>query len=385
MRTSAPRLLLLLPMLALLAAADLSAQSFREKALDAARRGDLQEAITNYELALNSALKILKEDDVEITLRRLELGEAYRAAGRWDEAITQLDYVWKRARFDAEQKNRWLGDEGTAVFGAGEKLGRALQGAGRYAEAAVVFATAISDGERTNRDADDILEFDGLLIDTLLLLDRADEAEKMTKRAVARVIKKYEENPDTQVRMITALSKLFYHHRAYKQGVPVAGMAANIAEHGLPPTSNMKAFAISNLGAMLLRVDGRRDEAIHALTEAEKIYLQKGNRSLKELLEVNLRLSEAEALRGRKEMAEQRGLEALRIARLHFAPDSIEVATCLANLAGCYVDMKQPGKASDLYAKAQEVYERTLGRDHPQTKEIRELAELSRKAMEMKK
>ncbi len=385
MRMHASCLRLLLPVLLLLAFSPLSAQSYREQAIEAARRGDTEAAIKNYELALNSALKILKEDDVEITMRRLELGEAYRAAGRWDEAITQLDYVWKRSRYDAEQRKRWQYEEGTAAFGAAEKLGRALQGAGRYAEAAVIFATAISDGERSQRDADDILEFDGLLLDTLLLLNRVEEAQKVARRALGRIVKKYEDNPDTQVRMISTLARLFLHHKFYKEGVPVAAIAADIADRLLPPDSTMTGFAVANLGAMLLHQGGREDEAIKCLKDAEQIFLNKGNRSARELMEVNLRLSEAEALRGKKELAEQRGLEALRLARLHYPPESLEAAACLANLAGCYVDMKQPGKAADLYAKALEIYESNLGRDHPQTVEIRELTDLARKAVEATK
>src|SRR5689334_3036207 len=139
--------------------ADLRAQenpvedlSFLEQAREAAKKGDNANAIKLYEMALNSALKVLKEDDIEVVMRRAELGEAYRAAGRWDEAIPQLDYAWKRLRYDAESKGRWLQQEGDVCFGAAEKLGRACQGAARYEEAVMVFSTAIADAERVKRN-----------------------------------------------------------------------------------------------------------------------------------------------------------------------------------------------------------------------------------------
>src|SRR6186713_1090017 len=116
-------------------------QSFLEQAREAAKKGDNANAIKLYEMALQSALKVLKEDDIEVVMRRAELGEAYRAAGRWDDAIPQLDYAWKRLRYDAESKGRWLQQEGDVCFGAAEKLGRACQGAARYEEAAMVFST----------------------------------------------------------------------------------------------------------------------------------------------------------------------------------------------------------------------------------------------------
>lgn len=377
--------LLLIPAFVLLMLAGRApAQSFREEAIQAAQRGDLEAAVSLYEQALNSALKVLKEEDVEITMRRLELGEAYRAAGQWEKAIAQLEYVWKRARYDAEQKKKWQGDEGTAAFGAAEKLGRAYQGAGRYAEAAVVFATAISDGERSQRDADEILEFDGLLVDTLLLLKRAEEAVKITQRAVQRIAQRHSDNSDKQVRMLSTLGMLFYHHGFYKEGAPVVRLAVDLAAQDLPG-SVMMGFALSNLGGMLMHLDGRMDEAVNHLKAAEQVYMLTLNRDAKELLQVHLNLSEAEALMGRNELAEQRGLEALRLARLHFPEDSLQMARCLTNLAGCYVGLKQPGKAADLYARALEIQEQNLGRDHPETVQSREMLELARTAVSGKK
>ncbi|WP_156345401.1 hypothetical protein [Verrucomicrobium spinosum] len=52
------------------------AQSYRDIAKEAALKGENEKAVINYELALSSATKLFKENDIEIVIRRGELGEA---------------------------------------------------------------------------------------------------------------------------------------------------------------------------------------------------------------------------------------------------------------------------------------------------------------------
>jgi tetratricopeptide (TPR) repeat protein len=359
---------------------ELAAQSFREKALEAAKAGDAATAIDNYEKALNSTLKVFKEDHVEVITARLELGEAYRAAGRWTDAIGQLDYVWQRARFDAEQNKRWDGEEGHLAYAAGEKLGRSLQGAARYPEAATVFATAISDGEKGGREVTQLLTLDALLADTLLLLDRVQDAEKALARARERILSSQANQPEAQVRMLSTLVTLYHHHRQYALGFPVAQQAVDIATKELEPFHLMTALAFSNLGSIALHVDGKLNEAIEALKAAEQIYLKKLGADARELTTIQLNLSQAESLKKNDKEAEQHGMEALRLARLHSDADSLDVALSLHNLANCYMALKQPGKASDLYANALSIMEKNLGHDHPQTVEARKMLEAAKKA-----
>ncbi|MEZ0276022.1 MAG: tetratricopeptide repeat protein, partial [Roseimicrobium sp.] len=368
----------LLTVLLLLVAGDLTAQSFREKAIEAAKTGNLDAAVENYEKALDSTMKVFKEDHVEVITCRLELGEAYRAAGRWDDAIGQLDYVWKRARYDAEQNKRWDGEEGHLAYAAAEKLGRSLQGGARYPEAAVVFATAISDAEKSGRNEDQILTLDALLADTLLLLDRVQDGEKTVARARERILRNHGNEPEAAVRMLSTLTTIYYHHRQYALAAPIAEEAVEIATKGLPPTHPATALALSNLGSSLIHVSGRLNDAVKSLEAAEQVYLQQGNRDARELMNIHLNLSQAEALRGKNDEAEKRGMEALRIARLHYGADGLEVAQTLHNLANCYMTLKQPGKASDLYANAQIILEKNLGRDHPQSVEVRKKLEVAR-------
>jgi hypothetical protein len=58
---------------------------------------------------------------------------------------------------------------------------------------------------------------------------------------------------------------------------------------------------------------------------------------------------------------------------LNFPEQHPEVAKCLQNLAAIWLEMKQPGKAGDLCAKALAINETTLGKDHPRTVETRVL------------
>lgn len=380
MRPSA--LISLLTVCLSLLAGPVSAQTFREKALEAAKEGNNEVAIENFEKALNSTLKVFKEDHVEVITARLELGEAYRAAGRWEDAIGQLDYVWKRARFDAEQNKRWDGEEGHLAYAAGEKLGRAMQGAARYGEAAVVFATTISDGEKSGRDVAQLLILDALLADTLLLLDRVDDAGQAIGRARERINTSYAREPETQVRTLSTLVTLYHHHRHFAKAMPIAQEAVDIANKSLPPPNLATAQALLNLGAVALHSGGGLDVAIQALKGAAEIYAKLKGPEAPELMNIQLNLSQAESVKKNYKEAESRGMQALALARLHYAADSLEVGQCLHNLANCYMELKQPGKAGDLYANALTILEKTLGRDHPQTVEAKKMLEVARAAAE---
>lgn len=350
------------------------AKSFRDLAREAATRGDNEAAIRYYEQALNSALKVFKEDDIEVIVRRAELGEAYRAAGRWNDAIPQLDYVWKRTRFDAERKNTWLSDEGNIAFGSAERLGRACQGASRYAEAIMIFSTAIADAEKVKRNEDEILNFDALLADTLLLLGRDEEADRAIQQAVERIERRYADSPVTQARNLAAFGMLCYHHRRLEKARVTAEKALTLALQQQDIDAADLARYQDNLGAVLARL-GRADEAEKLLVSARDGFLKKFTPDAPELMHVHLHLAEVFAHRGRHDEALKSTEEALRICRLHYADAHPETAKCLHNLAACWLELKQPGKAGDLCARALGILETALGKDNPQTMETQALLE----------
>jgi tetratricopeptide (TPR) repeat protein len=358
--------------------------SFLEQAREAAKKGDNANAIKLYEMALQSALKVLKEDDIEVVMRRAELGEAYRAAGRWDDAIPQLDYAWKRLRYDAESKGRWLQQEGDVCFGAAEKLGRACQGAARYDEAVMVFSTAIADAERVKRNDDDLINFDALLSDTLLLLDRIEEADKVIQHAQDCIARRYPDDPAAQARLLSAIGTLYYHHHRFDKARIIAEKALLLAQKvpSIDPTDYARYQ--DNLGAAYVQL-GRLDEAQRLITMARKEFLKKFTPDAPELMHVHLHLAEVSIRRGNYDDARSFTEEALRIARLNFPEQHPEVAKCLQNLAAVWLEMKQPGKAGDLCAKALAINEAALGKDHPRTIETRVLMEKIQEAIAKKK
>jgi tetratricopeptide (TPR) repeat protein len=390
MSTTSFRTLLLSALLQVLALAlgaqepPVQDQSFLEQAREAARKGDNAGAIKLYEMALQSALKVLQEDDIEIVMRRAELGEAYRAAGRWDDAIPQLDYAWKRLRYDAEKKGRWLDQEGDVCFGAAEKLGRACQGAARYEEAAMVFSTAIADAERVKRSDDDLINFDALLGDTFLLLGRDDEADKVIKHAQDCIARRHADDPSSQARLLSALGTLYYHHHRFEKARVIAEKALLLAQK--VPTIDPTDYARyqDNLGAAYVQL-GRLDDAERLILMARKEFLKKFTPDAPELLHVHNHLSEVATRRGNYEDARAFSEEALRIARLNFSEQHPEVGKCLQNLAAVWLEMNQPGKAGDLCAKALAINETALGKDHPRTLETRALMEKITAAIQKKK
>lgn len=359
---------------AMLRAQPVPEKSFRDQAREAAQKGDNVTAIKFYELALNSALKVFKEEDFEVVMRRAELGEAYRAAGRWDDAIPQLDYVWKRLRFDAESKGRWLEQEGDVAFGAAEKLGRACQGASRYDEAVMIFSTAIADAERVKRDEEDIINFGALLADTLLLLRRDEEADKVIQQAQDAIARRHADSPATQARLLSALGTLCYHHRRFEKARIIAEKALTLAQQVSGIEATDYARYQDNLGAAYAQI-GRLDEAERLIIMARKEFLKKFTPDAPELMHVHVHLAEIASRRGRHEDARAFTEEALRVCRLNFPEQHPETAKCLHNLAAIWVELKQPGKAGDLCAKALLIYETALGRDNPRTLETALLME----------
>jgi tetratricopeptide (TPR) repeat protein len=359
-------------------------KSFIEQARTAAEKGDNASAIKLYEMALQSSLKVMKEDDIQIVMRRFELGEAYRAAGRWDDAIPQLDYAWKRLRFDAENKKRWLGEEGNICFGAAEKLGRAYQGASRYEDAAVVFSTAIADVESAKRDDEDLINFTALLADTLFLVGRDDEAEKALQKAQDGVMRKHADDEGTQARLLSALGTLCYHHRRFERARIIAEKALLLAQQARGIEATDYARYQENLGAVYVQV-GRLEEAERLIIMARKEFLKKYTPDAPELMHVHLHLAEVAIKRSRFEDAKVFMEESLRIARLNFPEQHPEIAKCLQNLAAVWLELRQPGKAGDLCSKAVMINATALGADHPRTMESRALLEKIKVEIEKKK
>lgn len=341
------------------------AQSYRDIAKEAALKGENEKAVINYELALSSATKLFKENDIEIVIRRGELGEAYRAVGRWKEAIEQLDYAWRRSRYDAETNQRWSGKEGDLAFGFAEKLGRACQAAGRYDDAVMAFETNLSDAERTGRPAGDLIAPAGLLADTLLLLQRDEEADKAVARAVDAARKAHGNEPPALARDLSMLAQIYYGQLRYAKALPLAREALALAEQNFPDESRDVGLYQSRVGALMV-LAGEDDAGAKTLLEkSRENLLKKQTRDAVELLLVELSLARLASRQGEFDLCQKHSGEAWRICRMHYPSDHPETGRCYRQLADNFTAMEMSEDAAGLYAKALAIFEAHLGKDHP--------------------
>lgn len=345
------------------------AQSYRDIAKEAALKGENEKAVVNFELALSSATKLFDENDIEIVIRRGELGEAYRAVGRWKEAIEQLDYAWRRSRYDAETNHRWSGKEGDLAFGFAEKLGRACQASGRYDDAVMAFETNLSDAERTGRPAGDLIAPAGLLADTLLLLQREEEADKAVARALAAARKAHANEPPALARDLTMLAQIYHGQLRYAKALPLAHEALALAEQNFPDESRDVGLYQSRVGALMV-LAGEDDAGAKSLLEkSRENLLKKQTRDAVELLLVELSLARLASRQGEFDLCQKHTGEAWRICRMHFPSDHPETGRCYRQLADNFTAMEMSEDAAGLYAKALAIFEAHLGKDHPLTAE----------------
>jgi len=347
-------------------AATAGAQSFRELARDAASRGDNNAALDYYEKALVSAVKVFKEDDLELVVRRAELGEAYRAAGKWKEAITNLDYAWKRARFDAESKSRWKEQEGDIAMNCGEKLGRACQADSRYEDAIMVFRTAIADNANAGRASDEAAHFWALLADNFLLLKRDAEADQAAKEALSISETSNANNPRGMARVLSLVANMYLFHEQTAKARPLYERAVQIAARNLEPGDEDRIMLQARLGAILLK-DGKLDEAGLLLNDSLSNLLKANTPDSVKMISLHFSLSELASRRGQHEDALKHAQESLRICKLHYMVTHPDIARSLLRLGSCLVDLNETDKAKKTLRQAYELSLEVLGKDSPQT------------------
>jgi tetratricopeptide (TPR) repeat protein len=349
-------------------------QSYREIAQEAAMRGDNEMAVEFYEKALVSAAKVFKEEDIELVMRRAELGEAYRAVGRWKEAITNLDYAWKRARFDAEVKQRWSEQEGEMAMNCGEKLARACQADSRYGDAVMVFRTAIADNFNAKRPSDEAVHFHALLADNLLLLKRDSEAEEAVRKAVEITEQAQADNPRALSRVLSLLGNLFFFHERYSLARPLYERAVVLAAQHLPPDDEDRIVIQSRLGTILLK-ENKLDEASLLLEDSLRNLLRSKTPDSNKTVPLYLSLSELATRRAQPEQALQQAEEALRICKLHYSESHPDFARALGRIGSCQLELKQTDQAKFTLTRALGLMTTSLGKDNPQTVAMQKLVE----------
>ncbi len=360
----------LLFLLGLSLATQADAQSYREQGAAALQKGDAAEGVALMEKALVTSLKALKEGDLEVVIRRAELGEAYHAAGRWNDAIQQFDYTWKRARYEAETKGRWQAEEGDLTISYAEKLGRSCHAASRYQDALMVFSTAIQDSIKAKRNESELNQFYALQADTLLVLKRVDEASKSIEKIASYIERRFNEDPLARARMWSRITDLYFNHGLYNKAKPFAQKGLDDISKALKPEEEEYATYQANLGAILLNL-GDIAGAEKLLVEARKTMLVKTAPDSARMLFYQLHIAELTLKQGKPNEALKEADEALRICKLHFTDENPEVAKSLSIKAACYKELKQTKQAWESADEALTILLKTLGKDHTQTIEAK--------------
>jgi lipopolysaccharide biosynthesis regulator YciM len=349
-------------------AAPLGAQSFRELATDAYRGGDYETAAKFYEKSVAGALRVMKEEDLEVVERRAELAEAYRAAGRTDDAIRQFDYVWKRARYDAETRKRWDAQEGKMAFSYAESLGRSYQSAGRYPDALLVFSTGLYDAERTGHDGD-ALQFAALLAETQFVAKNEIEGATLAARAFG-MAQKLTGEPVLQIRALSQLSSVCLRHNQLGLAKPMAQRALAIAQQLEPAGSLAVAGHQAELAKVLLQT-GALDEAEVLLRDALGTILAGENPQSPRLIEVLLSQADLFLKKDQPDKALTKARDAVELCRRKLPELDPRAGRSLEKLADIELALNRPAEARTHYEKALAIFEEALGPDDPFTAETR--------------
>jgi len=358
--------------------ASIHGQTFQELADAAMHKGDFKKAVDLREQSLVTALKVFKEDDLEVIKMRAELGEAYRAAGRWDNAIQQLDYAWKRLRFDAETKSRWKKEEGAMSLTIAERLGRACQAARRHSDALMVFTTGLSDTSKAGQEEAFALHFLALLADTNLLLKKDAEADGYVQRALEVIERTQKTNVKLKARSLIQLAGIYIDHRHFDKADPLARMAVETLKAVSPESAEDLATAEEKLGWVLLQMD-KFEESDRLLHHALELQLQKRTRDAVELVPVYSGLAGLALKQGKALEAVKYSQEALRVCKLHNPEQHPDTAACLVLVASAQFSSGQKTDALDACRQAIEIFDSTLGDEHPQSRAAREMLEKIRR------
>jgi tetratricopeptide (TPR) repeat protein len=370
-------LLLGLGLLAPGLASRLGAQSFQELADAAMFKGDFKKAVDLREQALVTALKAFKEDDLEVIKIRAELGEAYRAAGRWKDALQQLDYAWKRLRFDAETKSRWKMEEGTMSLTLAERLGRTCQAARRHEDALTAFTTGLADCVKAGREGAYAMHFTALLVDTSLLLKRDADADGYMQKALD-LLEKGDRPVSERAGTLIRLASIYTDHQQFAKAEPLARRALNMLKTESPSEKESQADAEEKLALILVQLD-QREESEQLLLHALEV--QKGRHSSDgaELISIHCGLAALSLKQGKNPEALAQAQEALRICKKHNPEQHPQSATCLLLLGTVELASGHRTPALDACRQAAEIFEATLGDEHPQSRAARDLLEKARK------
>jgi len=300
------------------------AQTAAEKELHATlEKGDLlydqakyQDALLQYERALNLAASVYGQDHVETALIQNKLARAHQQLGLYDKAAS----LYRRSLMTREAK---LGKDHPKVAESLNNLGLLYQMMGQYAKAEPLYQRSLE------------------IREAKLGKDHADVAQSLNN-----------------------LAMLYQLMGQYSKAEPLHQRSLAIKEAKLGKDHRAVAFSLNNLG-MLYVLMGQSAKAEPLYQRGLAILEAKQGKDHPDVAWSLMNLGSVYRDQGQYAKAESLYQRSLNIYEDKQGNDHPNVAQSLNHLATLYRDQGQYAKAEPLYLRGLHILEVKLGKDHP--------------------
>ena len=349
--------------LALLASAAAFAQSPELKALwqqsgELYGQGRFKDAIAPAEQAVQKSAAEFGASHPVVAYSLLNLGRAYREAGRLGEA----EAVLRRGLAINEQA---LGPNHVQVAVALNQLALLYEQRGRFDDAEPLYRRALAIRQTTDGPEHPAT---ATVYNNLGALYRAQGRYTEAEAAFRRALEIREKALGPEHREVAAglnnLGEMYRQMGRYAEAEPLLTRALDVWEKTLGPAHPSVAATLNNL-AELYRAQGRYSEAEAPLKRALAIREQAVGL---EHPDVALSLNNLAALyraQGRYAEAEPLYRRSLSIREKAFGPEHPDVARTVNNMARVYRAQRRYAEAEPLFRRALAIWEKALGPDHP--------------------
>ncbi|WP_206170782.1 tetratricopeptide repeat protein [Phragmitibacter flavus] len=317
-----------------------------------------------FEKAVSSASQVFKDTDIEMTVRRAELAEAYRIESRWTEAIVHFDYAWKRSRADAIALNRWEEQEGDLSMGCAVKLSQCYQAIGNHDKVIEVAKMALDDNALHRRRLPERAQYLVLLADSYLFQKREKEASDAAKEASEIAELTLVEDPRQSASVCFVLGKVYLDHQRQDEARKMLHRAVELATQHMPPSDNERAQMQRELAVVQIK-DGKLKEAEQLLEQTLEQLSKNAVPDKQTLLACHLSLASIELRKEDPKDAFVHTAEVRRLCEQNGWEDRYENGRSYLLSGLTHAKLKQPVLARHDLEFAQDIFERLLGTEHP--------------------
>jgi tetratricopeptide (TPR) repeat protein len=327
--------------------------------------GRTTEATALYEQTLSELERVLGADHQHTLALRNNVAGAYQAAGRTAEAIPLFERT-------LAGRDRVLGADHPDTLASLNNLAVAYRAAGRTTEAIALYEQTLSELERVlGADHPDILTAQGNLATAYLAAGRTTEAIPLYEQTLAKREQVLGADHPSTLSLLNNLAAAYRHAERTAEAIPLLERTLDGFERVLGAGHPSTLSSLNNLAAAYLAA-GRTTEAIlileQTLADCEQV-LGRDHPSTLSLLN-NL----AVAYRHAERTAEEISLLERTLADCEqvLGPDHPDTLILRNNLATAYQDVGRTTEAILLLERTLADFERVLGADHPDTNMARE-------------